>query len=202
MRLAPCSVTRIGASIAILGAVALGCASESTTGLAVPDAMYAKGGGSGPTIKSTNPSRGEPGTTLDVRIFGSGFEAGSQASFALDGVVGGNIVTNSTTVISSGELAANISISSGAELTTYDVIVVTPGGKKGIGTEMFLVTYEAVDLGGHPELGMTEAEDVAWMRKDPDLKSLHGRTDFEEAVTTAEQKAQADNQRRARFGPQ
>ena len=79
MRLAPCSVTRIGASIAILGAVALGCASESTTGLAVPDAMYAKGGGSGPTIKSTNPSRGEPGTTLDVRIFGSGFEVAARA---------------------------------------------------------------------------------------------------------------------------
>jgi HEAT repeat protein len=39
------------------------------------------------------------------------------------------------------------------------------------------------------ELGMTEDADVAWMRKDPDLKSLHGRPDYEKAVTAAEQRA-------------
>ncbi|MBA3311741.1 MAG: HEAT repeat domain-containing protein [Planctomycetaceae bacterium] len=36
------------------------------------------------------------------------------------------------------------------------------------------------------ELGMTAAEHVSWMRKDPDLKSLHGRPDFEKAVAAAE----------------
>lgn len=52
------------------------------------------------------------------------------------------------------------------------------------------------------ELGMTAPEDVAWMRKDPDLKSLHGRPDFEAAVTAAEQQVPADNQRRGRLGAQ
>jgi len=48
------------------------------------------------------------------------------------------------------------------------------------------------------ELGMTDEHDVDWMRKDPDLKSLHGRPDFEQAVTTAEQKVQTDPRRGVR----
>ena len=36
------------------------------------------------------------------------------------------------------------------------------------------------------ELGMIDPESVAWMRKDPDLKSLHDRPDFEKAVSEAE----------------
>lgn len=35
-------------------------------------------------------------------------------------------------------------------------------------------------------LGMTDPDDVSWMRKDPDLKSLQGRPDFEAAVAAAE----------------
>ncbi len=55
------------------------------------------------------------------------------------------------------------------------------------------------ELARSVELGMTDAADVAWMRKDPDLKSLHGRPDFEEAVTTAEQKVQPDPRRGVRL---
>lgn len=36
------------------------------------------------------------------------------------------------------------------------------------------------------ELGMNDAEEVAWMREDPDLKSLRGRPDFEKVVVAAE----------------
>jgi hypothetical protein len=63
-----------------------------------------------------------------------------------------------------------------------------------------LRTDAVKELARAVELGMTGETDVAWMRKDPDLKSLHGRTDFEETVTAAEQKAQPDPRRRGGAG--
>jgi HEAT repeat protein len=59
-----------------------------------------------------------------------------------------------------------------------------------------LRTDAVKELARAVELGMTGEKDVAWMRKDPDLKSLHGRTDFEETVTAAEQKVEPDDRRR------
>jgi uncharacterized membrane protein len=115
------------------------------------------GGGKGPTVKSTNPPNGPRGTTLDVHVLGTGFDAGSQARWALDGdttVAVTKVITNTTTYVSSTELIANITIGTDANLDLYDVMVVTGGGKKGIGIEKFEVT---VLINFLPDLGGTSA---------------------------------------------
>jgi len=116
--------------------------------------------GGGPTVTATDPSRGEPGQTLDVRVIGSGYAPGSNVSFAIGGVTTNKIVTNRTTFVSSTEVVANITISQTADLTAYDVIVILSDGKKGIGTEKFLVSYSVLDLGVQSGLSGTQAADV------------------------------------------
>ena len=113
---------------------------------------------SGPAVSSTSPSSSVRGTTLDVRVLGSGFDAGSSAQWAIKGVPAAKVVTNRTTFISSKELVANITIASDADVALYDVIVTAASGKPGIGTEKFEVTIEIVNLGN---LGGTEAGAVA-----------------------------------------
>ena len=147
------------AAIAAL-ALTAACGSQDITSPTHGAPAFAKGGGTGPTVRSTSPSGTAPGTTLDVRIFGSGFDNGTQATFAIDSVPTPGVVTNRTTFISSSELVANITVSDAADLTTYDVIATTTGGKKGIGTELFLVSYRLTDLGGHATARGTMATDV------------------------------------------
>jgi probable HAF family extracellular repeat protein len=57
----------------------------------------------------------------------------------LNGAEDSHVVTNSTTVISSTSISANITIVADAVPALYDVAVITPQGKKGIGTEKFTV---------------------------------------------------------------
>src|SRR4029079_3947382 len=95
-----------------------------------------------------------------VRVIGSGYAPGSNVSFAIAGVATNKIVTNRTTFVSSTEVVANITISQTADLTAYDVIVILSDGKKGIGTEMFLVSYSVLDLGVQSGLSGTQAADV------------------------------------------
>ena len=102
---------------------------------------------SGPVVTSTVPASAARGTTLDVRILGSGFDAGTTAQWAIDGVPSGKVVVNRTSYVSSKELSANITIASDADVTFYDVLVTTKGGKPGIGTETFEVTVQMTDLG-------------------------------------------------------
>jgi probable HAF family extracellular repeat protein len=110
----------------------------------------------GPTVSSTAPTGAPPGVTLDVRVLGSGFDAGTGVVFALGGVTGPGVVTNRTTFVSAQELVANITIDASAQIGLYDVIATTTGGKKGIGTEMFEVAFAATDLGA-PRRGSSEA---------------------------------------------
>jgi uncharacterized membrane protein len=98
-------------------------------------------------VTSLDPDAGPRNTTLDVRIFGSGFDRGSNAAFTLDGVVNDRVKVNRTSYVSGGELVANLSISADAVPDRYDVVVATASGKKGIGTEKFQV-LEMVLLGG------------------------------------------------------
>ena len=120
---------------------------------------------SGPAVSSTVPSSAARGTTLDVRILGSGFDAGSTAQWAIDGVPSGKVVVNSTSYVSSKELKANVTIASDADVTFYDVVVTSKGGKPGIGTETFEVTVQMIDLGtlgGNSEaLAINESGQVA-----------------------------------------
>lgn len=146
--------TSLGAFLLLLFA----CSEPTATG---PDLARgaAGGGGKAPSVKSTNPATGARGTTLDVQVIGSGFDAGSRARWALNGDTTAavtKVITNATTFVSSTELIANISIGADATLDLYDVMVVTGGGKKGIGIEKFEVT---VLINLLPDLGGTSS---AW----------------------------------------
>jgi uncharacterized membrane protein len=129
------------------------CSEVSPT--AVPDLARREarsGGDSVPVVSSVKPNKSLRGTTLDVRVFGSGFDQGSTVQLALDGVATDEVVTNSTTYVNSHELIANVTISADAEGALYDVIVTSSSGKPGIGTESFEVTVEMTLL---PTLGET-----------------------------------------------
>ena len=106
-----------------------------------PDhALLAKAPGN-PTVNSTTPDSASQGTTIDVHVFGTGFTDGAAATWQRNGVANPNKVkTNSTQVISSTELVANITIADTADVASWDVQVALVGGKKGIGTELFTVT--------------------------------------------------------------
>jgi probable HAF family extracellular repeat protein len=110
----------------------------------------------GPAVTSIAPTSSPPGVTLDVRVLGSGFDAGTRVDFALGGVTGSAVVTNRTTFVSAQEVVANVTIAGSAQIGLYDVIATTTGGKKGIGTEMFEVAFVGLDLGA-PRRGSSEA---------------------------------------------
>jgi hypothetical protein len=140
-------------------AIVVSCKEQPPTAPADIHPVFAKSGGTGPTVKSTDPSRSEPGVTLNVRVLGNGYSTGSRVDFGIAGIPSPKITTNSTTFVSSTELVANITIAADADLDSYDVIVITSEGKKGIGTEIFLVAYSVTDL-GTASFTTSEARDV------------------------------------------
>ena len=96
------------------------------------------------SVTAASPAGATQESTLDVTITGSGFDRGSRAEWAIDGVVDpAKITTNSTRYVSSKELVANITVAADAPVDNYDVIVTTSTGKKGIGTELFTVQKRA-----------------------------------------------------------
>jgi hypothetical protein len=93
------------------------------------------------SVTRATPSYGDQGTTVDIHVLGSGFTSGAQATWLLHGVADPTHVrTNSTTVVSSSELIANITIANDAQLALWDVQVALAGGKNGVGSEMFEIT--------------------------------------------------------------
>ena len=102
-------------------------------------ALNAGVSGSDVTVTATDPDSATQDTTLDVVIAGSNFAAGSQAQWAIAGVPASKVHTNATQFVNSRRLVANITIAADADPVLYDVLVTTPGGKKGIGTELFAV---------------------------------------------------------------
>jgi hypothetical protein len=128
-------------SASFIGMV-LACASPlETRSPTVPDARLARApAATAPTVTSTLPSEAPQDTTLDVAINGSGFDAGSHASFELQGVVDNRVHVNSTHYVKSTEVVANVTIALDAIVSQYDVAVTTSSGKKGIGSDAFTVT--------------------------------------------------------------
>ena len=123
--------------------------------------------GAGPSVSSTNPSFGKRGDlSLSVHVLGAGFDAGSVASWERNGVTDSKVHVQSTTFISSSDLLAVIDIASDADLDLYSVAVTTSNGRKGIGTELFVVTSVNLlpQLGGtvHPStsLGINDAGQI------------------------------------------
>ena len=143
------------------------CAPDPVAPTRAPDfaPVFAKAAPSGgPAVNSTLPTSGDKGQTLDVHVFGSGFANGASAQWALHGVVDPSKVrTNSTTVVSSTELVANITISSDAAIAYWDVQVAL-GGKTGVGTELFEVTtaVPVLSVGGNSgAVGVNDRGDIA-----------------------------------------
>jgi hypothetical protein len=143
----------------IIGSLALSACTDSAppsapsvTGAALAARNGSGPAGGGPTVKSTAPDSATVDSTLSVHVFGSGFDAGTRAQWALKGVSSSKVVTNSTQFVSSTELVANISIAPDATLASYDVMVTTSSGKGGIGTELFVITAKTTAL---PTLGGT-----------------------------------------------
>ena len=130
-----------GALFLSLGLVAGACTNRSADApTAAPAAALAARAAQGPTVTVTSPQFGNPGTTLDVRVLGTGFVAGAQATWLLRGVANpAKVRTNSTTYVSSTEVVANITIAGDADLAFWDVQIMA-GGKNGVGTESFEVT--------------------------------------------------------------
>ena len=178
---------RLVAVMTVLLTVA--CNNELPTDASDLEIRAAKGGatGGGGSTKASSivvgaamPSAAKRGTTLDVRILGSGFDRNLAAKWAIDSVVTTDVVVNSTRYVSSTELVANITVSSTAELTEYDIILTsTKGGKPGIGTELFEVVEEIplMGLGGSyshaealNETGLIAGTASAWVngRSTPD----------------------------------
>ena len=120
--------------------VAAGCTDRQSP--TAPSLAQGDGGGRGPSVRETDPSFAPQGTTLNVRVLGSGYDPGTRAIWALNGDTTFSVTkveTNSTGFVSSSELVANITIDAGASIDLYDVVVLTAGGKKGIGIEKFEV---------------------------------------------------------------
>jgi probable HAF family extracellular repeat protein len=101
----------------------------------------------GVTVKSVDPDSVPQDTTLDIRVFGSGFDNTAEAEFLLDGQSDPRVRTNSTRFVKSTEVVANVTIALDAEPTLYDAqVTLRSTGKKGIGTEK-LTVLAFVDLG-------------------------------------------------------
>ncbi len=78
-----------------------------------------------PTLNSISPANGIPGQTINVTFTGSNFASGASSVS-----VGAGMTVNLVTVNSSTQLVANITISAGAALGTYNFFVInaSPGG--------------------------------------------------------------------------
>lgn len=99
----------------------------------------AAGGGGDPVVNDVRPPEATQDTTLDIRVLGANYDRGSVVELLVDGVATDKVQTNSTRYRNSGELIANITIAADATVTSYDVLVTTSRGKKGIGIEKFAV---------------------------------------------------------------
>jgi hypothetical protein len=160
--------------LALLSAAvwAMGCTEQQSP--TAPSLAQGGGGGGGPTVRAADPDTGLQNTTIDVRVLGSGFDNGSRAVWAIDGdtaLATTKITTNSTRFVKSGELVANITIAADAPLALFDIMVVTTGGKKGIGIEKF-----EVNSGQYSALFADGAGDK--LRSDNGTAYEHGGPDY------------------------
>jgi probable HAF family extracellular repeat protein len=101
----------------------------------------------GPSVSSVDPDSSQPGVTLDITVNGSGFDQGSTVRLERGGAPASGVTTNATTYVTSRKLIANITIAAAADTGKYDVAVTTSGGRKGVGIELFTVTYVVDPLG-------------------------------------------------------
>ncbi|HYO45674.1 MAG TPA: hypothetical protein VEY33_03185, partial [Gemmatimonadota bacterium] len=129
--------------------------------------------GGGLTVTAAVPNTAPQDTTLDVTVSGTGFDRGSRIDLELDGVVSPKVRTNSTRFVNKTTLVANITIAADADPDLYDVAVTTTRGKRGIGIELFEVSYAMTSLGTLP--GHDQSEAVA-ISESGDITGGSGRS--------------------------
>src|SRR5262245_4824689 len=99
-------------------------------------------------VDSTDPNAAPQGSTnLNVTIKGNGFKRGATAKWFVTGTTNpGGVTVNSTTLRSSSQLVANITIAGDAVIANFDVQVMS-AGRTGKGTDLFAVTAKGTPLG-------------------------------------------------------
>jgi hypothetical protein len=149
-------------ALALMAASTLACTEKpNSAAILSPDTHLTSATSTGPTVTSTVPFGAARGTTLDVQINGSGFDASSRASFELHGVIDPRVRVNSTRYVKSTQVVANLTIAADATVSLYDVGVALASGKKGIGTEQFEVALRAEVLLGISTQDVNSAGEVA-----------------------------------------
>ena len=95
-------------------------------------------------VNSTNPSAASQGTiNLNVTVNGNGFKKGAKAQWFVTGTTNpGGVTVNSTTFNSSSQLTANLTVSSTATVSGFDVQVTNADGRTGKGTDLFAVVQK------------------------------------------------------------
>jgi hypothetical protein len=148
--------------LALLVAGGIACGKE----LAEPPAKSASESpafGKAPTtsfsVSSVSPDTASLSTTLDVKISGNGFANGMVARWELSGAADPTqIITNSTTFVSSKQLVANVTISGNATAAKWDVAIYA-GGKTGIGSELGVLkqAFQVLDPTATWEIPLSDA---------------------------------------------
>lgn len=114
-----------------------------------------------PTVTATVPNTAPQDTTLDVQVSGSGFDRGSRVDLGLNCEISctlsEKVKTNSTRFVNNTTLVANITIAADAQPDLYDVQVTTTKGKRGIGIELFEISYAMTAIGTLPGDDSSEA---------------------------------------------
>ena len=152
--------TAISTVITVMAMLAMtGCQDQTPTDPTVTGIALKPGGGGGkgPKVESTDPTSAPQETTLNVQVFGSSFDDGSEVTFTIDGTPSDLVRTDTTKFVSDKELIASITIDLNAITDLYDVEVLSSRGRKGIGADLFSVTkkgkpveesnYTITDLG-------------------------------------------------------
>ena len=152
--------TALSTVITVMAMLALtGCQDETTTDPTVTGVAFAKGGGGkDPKVESTDPTQAPQETTLDVQVFGSSFDDGSEVTFTIDGTPSDLVRTNLTTFVNPKKLIAHITIDLTAIEDLYDVEVLSSRGRKGIGADLFSVTKKGKPGDDEPQFTITTTD--------------------------------------------
>ncbi|HEV2352503.1 MAG TPA: hypothetical protein VG028_21930 [Terriglobia bacterium] len=93
-------------------------------------------------VTSATPNMAAEGTiNLNVIVGGNGFKKGAKAAWFQSGTTNpGDVTVNSTSVNSSSQVTANITVSTAGFTGSYDIVVTNADGRSGKGTQLFSVT--------------------------------------------------------------